>query len=491
MGALDMIFPGNTSIDTQYDVEALVNTNTDLSLMMYGNIRADKFGEPIKSSTIYRPKLRTGFAPKRMNHLTTVVSAVYKRNAVLAHHAYPNDYLARAHEAIEYAFDVILQPEWRSVLQKKREYPVSINDRTVELWAECQVPEKLQRLESTYNGRNIWDLDVNEYSIFLKPFNKPPSDTSIQKEVQQPQTVVFSDVVVNAHFGPVFRELEDIFRSLLKPNVLYNKKKNIGEIEEFINSCDSTDPEDEFAYVENDFSSYDKSQHIETWILEREVYRLLGCDEDLLQHWEDGHWFTKIRSPSVGFTMYTLFQRKSGDVTTSFGNTLVNMITMIYSYRYVDIEYGLFLGDDSLIKVRKTLINQEAILHAQQMLIEAFNLPSKAFVFKFGYFCGLAIVKVGQKNVVISDPIRRAVKLGRADIKNREDFKEHWTSLNDVTRNYDNDLVINSATDAMCERYPIFSAGQIYMLFLAVGSIGRSYKEFRKLWEEELVSIHY
>lgn len=484
--AIDYLLPGNSSLDTRMDVRNLINDDYDANLFFYGSINIDKAIQQTKSRPVYAPKLRTACAPKRPTHLMTALPALYKRNMVNGFFAFESDYTARALETIEYACDKICVSDWREKMAHMREHPVRVNEESVVAWAECQDTAKLNRLEKEYKGRQLTDLDVNEYSLFLKPNNKPPVDTSVQTEVSQPQTVVFHEVSINAHFGPVFRQLEENWNSLLLPHVLYNKKKNIDQIEEFINKVDSSDPEKEFRYLENDFSAYDKSQHVSTWTLEREIYRSLGLDPELLEVWMDAHWFTKIRSAAVGLTMYVLFQRKSGDVTTSFGNTIVNMLTLFYTFKLTTFVYALFLGDDSLIKVRLAAVDIDVIRSGPTRMMDAFNLICKFFVFLYGYFCGYIITKVDGENKLISDCLRRATKLGRLDINDARDFKEHWVSFGDVTRNYDDVLVVQQAAEALAERRADGDMYMLELLYYALNSIGKSYKEYRSLYDDEL-----
>jgi hypothetical protein len=489
--ALDLILPSVTSLDTQFDVEALFNHDTNLNCAIVGRVDTSKASEPIKNYYRFVPRIRSGMAPKRQTHLLTALHAVYKRNLCDAHFAYAADYGKRSLDCIEKAMDVLCVENYQELLKDFKVNPIKINERNCEAWAAAQTPEKLKRLAANCDGRLLQDLDLNTYMLFLKPFNKPPNDTSVVNEVQQPQTVVYSDVSLNAYFGPVFRELEDRWLSMLRPNVLVNKKKNAEQIERFINDSVRDYDDSNHLYIENDFSAYDKSQHIETWHIELEFYKLLGLDYDLLKLWMDAHWFTKINAPGIGLMMYILFQRKSGDVTTSFGNTIVNMLTTASVLNTREMSFALYLGDDSLIRIRRDLVDYDRLKIAPRMLLDMFNLPSKVLLYKTGYFCGYYILPLGQKWCLLSDALRRSVKLGRADIRSEDMFEEHWTSFRDVTRNYDNALLVDVVVDSIAERYSDDAVKIAPTLYQALNSLRKSYSTFRKLWTNEISRTNY
>lgn len=482
--AYDILIPGNSLIDTTLDIRSTVDRDSEYNLFFYGSLKTELAGTAAKQYRMHKPKLRTAPNPKRQQNIQAGLAALYKRNMVNAHFAYPQDYEERAIEAIEWAFDALCVSDWREKVEMFKKNPITINEENASSWADAQTQEKLARYGREKGDSLMMDLDLNHFDLFLKTQGKVSTDDSTQSEVIQPQTVVFHSVLINAIFGPMFRWAEFRFMSLLKPNVLFNKKKNRDEIEEFINNSDSAENENDCTYVENDFSAYDKSQHIETWVLEGILYAMFGIAARFLALWMDAHWFTKVKSAAMGITLYVLFQRKSGDVTTSFGNTLVNIITILWAYAVVTFIYIMMLGDDSLIKLYKWDADSLRLDEAPSLLRDAFNLPSKAFRYNTGYFCGYIIVRLGTTNFIISDVVRRIVKLGRIDIALAEEFKEHHQSFRDLVKHYDSVLIVQSAVEALRERMPGDCSG-LEMAYYACASLGRSYKLFRSLWSDE------
>lgn len=490
--ALDYLLPGNTSLNVQYDTKNLIYGDMEYNLLdVVGKISMDKMAEPVAPTRGFLSKMRTGYAPRRPAHPCTYLPALIKRNMVNAHFAMPGDYEDRARKAVEFALDQLCVSNWREVLKNQRQFPITTSFPSLLLWADAQDEKKLARLKKENEGMTLEELDLTEYNLFLRATNKTPTDQSIINEVQQPQTVVYSPVLINAHYGPMMRRLEEVFLSILKPNVLYNKGKNQEEIEAFINNADVGTDERSCSYFENDMSGYDKSQHIETFNVEKYLFKLLGLDEEMAEQWFSAHWQTKIVSRSVGLHIYVLFQRKSGDVTTSFGNSVVNMICTMYSYKIIHFVYAMFLGDDSLIKFENRFMDKISLDSGSRAMLDLFNLQAKYFLYKYGYFCGWIVTKHGDKNMLISDAVRRACKLGRSDIQMEKDFKEHWISFKDVTKNYDNDLLVMDACEALYERYANNNCHLIRQLYHALGSLSKSYKEFRRCWEDEVSVISW
>jgi len=487
---LDMLIPGNSLIDASHDVEMLVNGDIELAMNLVGSIDISKMSTPMKATRAFKPRLRTGFAPRRQAHTMTGLTALNKRNIVNAHFAFAGNYVARAHQAVEYAFDQILVHTWRQDLAVRRETPIMPNEESVWTWFEAQTPEKQRRAENLLRGRSYIDLEPEKYNFILKPVNKPPVDESIQSEIQQPQTVIYHSIDVNAHYGPAFREVEEVFLSELKHNVIFNKGYTPADLEARLNEVDDFEDERAATYFENDMSAYDKSQHIETAEVERYVYYLLGLCNGLLDDWMEAHRMTKVKSTAMGIVLYLLYQRKSGDVTTSFGNSVVNIVALVFCYMITSFVYILFLGDDSLIKMKKHDVISENLRDGPKRMLDLFNLVTKFFLFSYGYFCGYIVTKLGTRNYLISDAVRRAVKLGRMDINDSAKFAEHWTSFVDVTRNYDNDLLVCQAVEALGERYPNGDTSGLHLMYWALHSMRKSFKEFRCCWEPTATLVH-
>lgn len=101
--------------------------------------------------------------------------------------------------------------------------------------------------------------------------------------------------------------------------------------------------------VENDMSKYDKAQHKVLREMENLLLRKLGMPENLLEIWSASHERSRIKDKRNGMYFETEYQRKSGDASTSFGNTLVLMVVLLACYDIDDIILMILAGDDSVI----------------------------------------------------------------------------------------------------------------------------------------------
>lgn len=115
----------------------------------------------------------------------------------------------------------------------------------------------------------------------------------------------------------------------------------------------------------------------------------------------------------------------------------------------------------------------------------------KRVFFKTGYFCGLSLCETINGIRILSDPFRRAIKLGRGDIKNDKEFHEHWESFKDVLRNYDDMHNLECLGEAMEERIPRATQGLVVELCAALHSLKKSKAEFIRMWSKEKTLTHY
>lgn len=75
--------------------------------------------------------------------------------------------------------------------------------------------------------------------------------------------------------------------------------------------------------LELDVSKYDKSQNEFHCAVEYEIWRRLGLEDFLAEVWKQGHRKTTLKDYTAGIKTCLWYQRKSGDVTTFIGNTVI------------------------------------------------------------------------------------------------------------------------------------------------------------------------
>lgn len=77
---------------------------------------------------------------------------------------------------------------------------------------------------------------------------------------------------------------------------------------------------------------------------------LLGLDDFLFNLWKIGHFKTTASSFVVGIIVSLLYQRKTGDVNTAGGNSIISMLSITACAKLEgSVTCALFMGDDSFI----------------------------------------------------------------------------------------------------------------------------------------------
>lgn len=78
-----------------------------------------------------------------------------------------------------------------------------------------------------------------------------------------------------------------------------------------------------------------------------------GIPEDVIELWYACHTSNILEFREIGIKIKTLFQRRSGDVCTFIGNTVVTMASLSHCYDLTNSHGGMFGGDDSLVLLNK------------------------------------------------------------------------------------------------------------------------------------------
>lgn len=483
-------FPGNQFIENEFETSAV--EFCDLSLAFDGSVSQllSKLVQPLKPRKTFRPRLRTSCAPARQPTPRSAFVSLIKRNFGVAYLAAPTGYGDFGAVAVDKMMDVFCVDSWRQDLAAMEK--VSHTENLVADWAAVQTPDKLDNLERTNLALTYEEVaqTIGDYEFILKNMPKVSDSIKPQTAIPAVQTVMFHSKKINSYFGPIVRELDARFRSLLRPNVLYNKGKNLPWIESFLQANYSA------AFgslnVENDFADYDRSQERVALACDISLLTRLGMREEDIKLWQTGHEAHVNMSFQLGMMIYLRYQRKSGDVTTAFGNTTFNMTCLAWSLdlRSEDVLCAMFLGDDSFMQLCEGRNLRGRVAACSREVALLFNAQAKTGYFDVGYFCGYYILVVDGEVKLAADPYRRATKLGRWDVKSDDEIKEHWISFKDVMRNYDDRHVQEALVDAVKERQPITNQPNVDGLVCSLNTLTKSYKQFRRMWEDD-VSITY
>jgi len=313
----------------------------------------------------------------------------------------------------------------------------------------------------------------------LKSDVKPDLTTKPVESRIEPQVIVYHMRELNALYSSVFRVLVRRLLSLLRPNYHLNLLKDMVDVESFVRAVHPFGAE--VKYLENDFSKYDKSQGRFVFRLEAYVFACLGMNGDLLDKWVVGHVECSMRSLSLGMSLHVLYQRKSGDSTTSFGNGLLNLLSVTYAYRGTGVLWAVFMGDDSLV-CASVVAN---ISTAARFLAEIFNLGAKTFVTEAPYFASsfLLVSDRSENLVFVPDPVKRVARWSMSVAADDPQWHERYVSARDSMRVYLNCFNMVGLERAVSLRYPI-GVGEVRGIAAALATLLSDEKKFRGIWED-------
>jgi len=374
-------------------------------------------------------------------------------------------------------------PGAREKLRQFQSDPVALGEDALRDWAGKAKPEVLKRVvdELEKNSLSLGDRPVNEYLAMLKADVKPTLSNKPVESVTAPQVIVYHEKGLSALYSSVFRMLVRRFLSLLDPKVHVNLLKDMKDIAEFVTARhpfgDTT-----LKYLENDFSKYDKSQGDFVFALEEFVFHKLGMNLELLEKWMDGHVECSLRSVTTGLSLHVMYQRKSGDATTAFGNVILNVLSVAYAYAGTVVAWALFMGDDSLICASKIASKYEPV----RLLAEVFNLSAKNYIIDAPYYASNFVVidDVNHHVGVVPDPIKRAERLSMHVSADDPQWDERFISFKDSMSPYVNDNNIAGLARCITQRYDI-SEGMVNLAASALGTLASSPEKFRSVWQQE------
>lgn len=138
-----------------------------------------------------------------------------------------------------------------------------------------------------------------------------------------------------------------------------------------------------------------------------------GVPDEIVNFWFGCHIQNKLYVRKYGLSVVTQFQRRSGDILTFIGNTIVTMLALCYAYKYTEAIGGVFGGDDSLVFLPEKMM----VPDKSEYIGKVFNLTAKIETYeKSLYFASKFLICVNGYWILIPDPIKHVVRLGRKDI---------------------------------------------------------------------------
>jgi len=321
-------------------------------------------------------------------------------------------------------------------------------------------------------------MDVGQYLVMLKSDVKPTLSTKPLTSRTEPQVIVYHEKVLSSLYSALFRVLVNRFLSLLKPNYHVNLNKDLSDIRDFVSAVHPYARA--MKYLENDFSKYDKSQGAFAFKLEEYIFRQLGMNEEMLVKWLKGHVDCSLRSVSTGLSLHVMYQRKSGDATTAFGNVILNVVSVTYAYASSEIVWAVFMGDDSLMCASTVGVKDASV----QVLAEIFNLSAKSYVTDSPYFAStFFMIDDDNENVaLVPDPIKRIEKLSMHVSAIDPQWEDRFRSFSETMLPYRRRINTAGLARSVSERYTV-AREQAARLPSALATLSESFANFRSCWE--------
>nr|QED22727.1 RNA-dependent RNA polymerase [Botryosphaeria dothidea tobamo-like virus] len=477
------VCPGVPLQNLEYDTASISLDPQDRTLAAPYLKLPRYFGDLPKPRKYYRSKLRALNVPKRQGTLQELLSSMAARNLNAPQVALPQD----EDELVKIVWDKFLDeacvPDARDKLRRYQADLVGMEEGAFHEWASQATPEKLARVkkELEEQSKALEEMPVGEYLAMLKSDVKPTLSTKPLTTRTEPQVIVYHEKALSALYSSIMRVLVRRFLSLLLPKFHVNLLKDMKDIEGFINGIHPFGATG-LKYLENDFSKYDKSQGRFVFALEEYVFTQLGMNADLLKRWVGGHVECSMRAVALGLSLHVMYQRKSGDATTAFGNVLLNILSVIYAYTGTQIIWAVFMGDDSLVCASQ--VGEEVT--AAQTLAEVFNLGAKTYVTDDPYFasCHVIVDDFNEKVHLVADPVKRVERWSMAIAADDPQWRERYISAKDSLGTYLNCFNTAGLERAVSARYPI-KFEDVRGVASAIATLVSSEQRFRAVWEEE------
>lgn len=248
--------------------------------------------------------------------------------------------------------DVYFKLGCNRISEKFKLQPVGLDVQESIRWCnEHAFPKKVKEsLEELFDSG--WERNpINSFKVMSKVESTVKMDKISRwfNEVNS-RNIMFASYAVSAIFSPLFLKLKSRFKDILKFKYTYVD----GMTPEQISAKAGMFRNVEY-FVEDDLTKQDKNTIKLIIKTEALVYKFLGLDEKVCDFYlychDNWKWYGK------GIKGICDAMRLTGQVTTSIGNTITNMIihTRLILKNKSRVEFAMFLGDDIIIGVNKEI----------------------------------------------------------------------------------------------------------------------------------------
>lgn len=202
-----------------------------------------------------------------------------------------------------------------------------MNEKLIAEWLDKQPPAARKWVESDVP---LYERGFNRFSFVVKPNIKPAMELGAVNKYANVQTIADNSKDVNVIFY-IFNIMRERLFSFLKSKFNILCDLSIEECEVRVNKVVDVAG---LCSIENDFSKYDKAHAEALFVFEMLLYEALGMDPDLLEIWKNSHSDSILTGKINGVKIEAVYQRKSGDASTFFGNTVVLMAVLAAVLRF-------------------------------------------------------------------------------------------------------------------------------------------------------------
>lgn len=428
----DSVLPGASLVDNMYDQEMV--EYSDYSAIVHDmTLDKTRMGLRPRRYDKLRPVLRTPIYPDRRDSQRESINGMLKRNLNVPSLHGLIDHERDCADILNNFISTYVPKHNQPTLRRMTGDIVYPNLDDMNDWLRTQPPFTRTNVASDLS---LWEQELNTYSFMIKKNSKPVLDRADLNTYPSLQTIVYHEKWVNLVFCPIFRELKSRLIGLLDPRFQIFTDVSPSEFSRKLSALYPARTLRRLFKKEVDISKFDKSQAQLLLAFECELYTLLGMHPYFVSLWRTAHTHTVLRDRRNGLKLKIDYQRKSGDASTFFGNTVVLMAMLATVYNLRLAELAVFSGDDSLIFSERELEGSE---HLFALL---FNMEAKLLNYDHPYFCSKFLICVDDHWRFIPDPLKVVSKLGRKDLANFDHCREYYVSICDLMAEY-RDATIN------------------------------------------------
>jgi len=419
--------------------QALLQIPTSIRInMVKFSAAADR---PYRELTML-PVLATPQPPLSRGELGTLMEALKTRNINP-----PLLYLARGQELIgeivDKFFDVFIDKHKFRAQQFTRSYE---NGAWLKDWLRGRTADQITLINQVDPSFVRGDV----YDSIIKPVAKAKFDNTHNYKLAAPQVVTAHNPYITFLFSGIAKCFSYELKRCMHDHWIINDGLNAenlsGRFNNFMLSAR------EVRFLEVDFSKYDKSQELLCLKVFIEILRRFDVPEKYLIDWERFHISNLIKFKREGVKARVEYQRRSGDVFTFIGNTLVAMCCIAWSYGDVirKAHGGVFGGDDSLVVFPASVTLRDNT----QVISDVFNLVAKIEHFPTApVFSSRFLVNCRGRWLFVPDALKAVVKLGRDDLFNFEHVEYYYISFKDNFKCYADSGIVEIVSQMLNHRY--------------------------------------